>query len=219
MNRTDSRIYRYVVRYDGGTAPRPFDGICSLAICKPGIRRGACPGDWVVGFRSCHPGEVLYAMRVDEVLSLGDYWLDARFANRKPDATGYPDNIYKCAADGALIQVPNDVHSRQDAAKDIDGRNVLLARTFWYFGRNSVPTPGGLRHLVHAGRHYSVHKNRRVHDVDHLERWLTAWEPGMHGGPIDAAETGLAECFGDVPRLPVKKGRRGGSCKASGCGP
>lgn len=31
------RIFRYVVRYDSGVAPRPFDGYCSLAICKPKI--------------------------------------------------------------------------------------------------------------------------------------------------------------------------------------
>jgi len=213
----DSRIYRYVVRYDGGTAPRPFDGVCSLAICKPGIRRGARPGDWVVGFRSCHPGEVLYVMHVEETLSLGDYWLDARFANRKPDATDYPDNIYKYAFDGTLIQVPNDVHSRQDAARDIDGRNVLLSRTFWYFGRKSARIPSGLQHLVHSGRGYSVHKSRRVGDVEHLKRWMADWKPGMYGEPIDVAEAGLVESLIDVPRLQVK-GRRGESCKASRCG-
>ena len=28
-------IFRYIVAYDYGTAPRPYGGVCSLAICKP----------------------------------------------------------------------------------------------------------------------------------------------------------------------------------------
>ncbi len=44
-----ARIYSYVVRYDSGFAPNPFYGYCTLATCKPDIRRGAEVGDWVVG--------------------------------------------------------------------------------------------------------------------------------------------------------------------------
>src|SRR5690606_12968105 len=80
----DPKIYRYVVAYDGGTAPRPYDGICSLAICKPKIRAAAQVGDWIIGFRSRRPGDVIYVMQVGERLTLGEYWLDPRFAGRRP---------------------------------------------------------------------------------------------------------------------------------------
>lgn len=53
------RIFRYVVRYDSGVAPRPFDGYCSLAICKPKIRANAIVGDWIIGFRTRSPGDVI----------------------------------------------------------------------------------------------------------------------------------------------------------------
>ena len=46
------RIFRYVVRFDSGAAPNPFGGWCSLAICKPGIRRTAGVTDWIIGLRS-----------------------------------------------------------------------------------------------------------------------------------------------------------------------
>ena len=42
-----ARIHSYVVRYDSGFAPNPFYGYCTLATCKPNIRRSADIGDWV----------------------------------------------------------------------------------------------------------------------------------------------------------------------------
>lgn len=208
MNQFANRIYRYVVRHDGGTAPRPFDGVCSLAICKPRIRRSARPGDWIIGFRSGRQGEVLYVMYVDEVLALGEYWLDKRFANRKPGASVFPDNIYKPATNGGLIQVPNKVHSQGNVATDTSGRNVLLAKRFWYFGRNAVRLPECLWHLIHSGIGHTVHKNRRRDDVEQIERWLAAWKPGIHGDPIDAPATSA------VPEYPSVL-----AVDARGCGP
>lgn len=55
-------IFRNVVRNDSGAAPRPYGGYCSLSICKPAVRRTAQVGDWVIGLRSHHPGEVIHAM-------------------------------------------------------------------------------------------------------------------------------------------------------------
>lgn len=48
----EPNIFRYIVAYDHGTAPRPYGGVCTLAICKPTIRKAARVGDWVIGFRS-----------------------------------------------------------------------------------------------------------------------------------------------------------------------
>ena len=41
-------LFSYVVRSDGGFAPNPFFGYCTLATCKPRIRKGALVGDWIV---------------------------------------------------------------------------------------------------------------------------------------------------------------------------
>lgn len=32
-------LYSYVVAHDFGFAPNPFDGLCTLATCKPDIRK------------------------------------------------------------------------------------------------------------------------------------------------------------------------------------
>ena len=43
------RLFSYVVAHDTGFSPNPFFGYCTLACCKPVIRRSAQAGDWVVG--------------------------------------------------------------------------------------------------------------------------------------------------------------------------
>ena len=62
--------------------------MCSLAICKPGIRSTARKGDWVAGLGSRNAdsgdlsGRLVYAMRVEEVVSLREY--DKRAASDWP---------------------------------------------------------------------------------------------------------------------------------------
>ena len=41
-------LYSYIVSYDHGNAPNPDFNICTLAICKPVIRRCAKVGDIVL---------------------------------------------------------------------------------------------------------------------------------------------------------------------------
>lgn len=61
------RVFSYVVVSDSGFAPNPFHGTCTLASCKPLIRRSAKSGDLIVGMSSrCE--RVVYAMRVGSVL-------------------------------------------------------------------------------------------------------------------------------------------------------
>jgi hypothetical protein len=79
--------------------------MCSLAICKPGIRSTAKKGDWVAGLGSKHAhagdlsGHLVYAMHVDEVLSLAQYDQRARtdWPHRIPNA-GSAD--LSCGPDG-----------------------------------------------------------------------------------------------------------------------
>ncbi|MBC6697349.1 Nmad2 family putative nucleotide modification protein [Hymenobacter puniceus] len=42
-------LYSYVLRFDTGDAPNPYGGVCTLAVCKPAIRRTAQIGDWILG--------------------------------------------------------------------------------------------------------------------------------------------------------------------------
>ena len=77
-----SRLYSYIVARDYGFAPNPFYGFCTLATCKPRIRKKAEVGDWVIGTGSKskgRDGHLVYAMRVTETMSFDEYWADSRF--------------------------------------------------------------------------------------------------------------------------------------------
>ena len=61
------RLFSYVVAHDGGAAPNPFWGVCTLVICKPKIRQSAEVGDWIAGTApksSPRAGGLIYAMKV-----------------------------------------------------------------------------------------------------------------------------------------------------------
>ncbi len=186
----EPRIYRYIVRYDGGTAPNPFGGWCTLAICKPAIRRTARIGDWIVGFRSRHRGEVIYAMQVAETPSFADYWRDPRFRSRRPDDKSVPtDNIYRPVAepDGTevLAWVQNEVHGPSSAPRDLSGQRALVARRFWYFGIDSRQIAPELAHLAPVTQGHVVHCHRRPDDVQQLVAWLSDFRKGLRGQPVD----------------------------------
>lgn len=191
----NERIYRYVVRYDTGTAPNPFAGWCSLAICKPAIRRSAKAGDWIIGLRSRRPDEVIYVMQVEEVLGFADYWSDVRFLDKRPERCVSSDNIYRPDQGGHLVQVPNRVHFAQDIQRDLGGQRVLVGRRFWYFGDGSPQLPTELAHLVHASQGHSVDVGRRPDDGNRLREWLGHWPIGIHGSPLDAGRLQLPASF------------------------
>jgi hypothetical protein len=210
------RIFRYVVRYDAGSAPRPFGGYCTLAVCKPAIRRVAKKGDWVIGFRSRSPGEVVYVMQVAEVIPLGQYWRDRRFRDRRPGASSVPDNFCRPLAAGGLEQVANEIHGPDGAARDVRGVNALIGTRFWYFGQHSPPISTDLVHLVHSAIGHAVDKGRRPDDIEQLEHWLSAWSCGLHGTPIDASpilESQLAGLTGAGVMAPSRTVR--GRCEGA----
>lgn len=181
-------IFRYVVRYDGGSAPRPYGGLCTLAICKPMIRRTAIVGDWIIGVRSKVPDRVVYVMQVSEVLPFERYWSDSRFEDRRAGASPVPDNIYLPNTRGELVQESNPIHGQDETRTDLNGKNVLVGKRFWYFGTESPMLPTDLIHLVPYPRGHSVHVNRRDDDVQNLELWLAGWPCGIHGIPQEASD-------------------------------
>lgn len=67
------KLYSYVVTHDTGFAPCPYGRYCTLAYCKPRIRKAAEEGDWVVGTGSASKRmakKIIYAMKVTKKLVL-----------------------------------------------------------------------------------------------------------------------------------------------------
>ena len=105
MKLQSPRLYSYVLRHDTGFAPNPYHEFCTLACCKPQIRKRAEIGDWVIGTGSDAKGKrrggfLSFAMRVTEVMTFSEYWSDSRFCAKRPDLDGdleeaCGDNMYR----------------------------------------------------------------------------------------------------------------------------
>jgi hypothetical protein len=116
-------VFSYVIEHDLGFAPNPFQGACTLACCKPRIRKKAALGDLVLGMGAAKPKlqkHITYWMRVDEILTFDEYWRDHRFRRKKPVMSGttflrYGDNIYHRNDKGVLKQ-EDSFHSLENGA-------------------------------------------------------------------------------------------------------
>jgi hypothetical protein len=142
-------LFIYVVDRDFGFAPNPFHRFCTLATCKPGIRKSAQVGDWVIGVggtRLKATGRCLYVMKVTETSTFDEYWADSRFRLKRPLRNGSSvmmvgDNIYhRRDGDGVWIQEDSH-HSNPDGSPnmtnlrtDTSSTNVLISAHFFYFG-------------------------------------------------------------------------------------
>lgn len=187
-----ARIHSYVVRYDSGFAPNPFYGHCTLATCKPNIRKGADIGDWVVGSGSNdrsvrRGGHLVYAMRVTETMTFDEYGVDPRFESKKPYRNGSRkqscgDNIYFRATPAAAWKQRDSFHSRPDGSlnpdhvtRDTGVNRVLVSNDFVYFGGEGPEFPEELkdqqgRPLCKAGIGLTTFKDPKL--IQNLEIWI-----------------------------------------------
>lgn len=190
------KIYSYVVRYDDGAAPNPFWGYCTLAICKPVIRRVAKIGDWVIGTGSKENvgnERLVYAMKVTEIMRLEDYGSSKRFTMKIPvgkeGIASLGDNIYYVDEEGVVRQRFPSVHSYADRenpktqSHDLSGKNVLISQSgdFYYFGRDAPEIPKSLLCLVKKGPAHKSNFPREV--INAFVKWIQAENPGVNGDP------------------------------------
>lgn len=186
------KLSSYIVKIDSGFAPHPFRGLCSLACCKPTIRRNAEPGDVIVGCGSASAGlagRIVYAMRVAEVLPYDEYW--ERYPSRRPTARSAisqrGDNIWHreglewCGVPGAL-------HNWLHRERDLRGENVLVSTEFFYFGRDAIEVPTRFQALLARTQ---GHRNTKAPElIERFWAWLTRRSPsrGRLGLPEDFTE-------------------------------
>ena len=192
-------LYSYTVVHDNGFAPNPFHGICTLACCKPGIRRTAKEGDYVIGLGPKNLGSrVVYAMRVKETPELEDYWHEDRFHIKRPDmqvggekAVG--DNIYHLGKSGewqqewSLHSLPNGQEDWKLTRTDTGGEKVLIGDDFIYWGGDGPPLPENLQDLITGRGHKS-----KVNDK-HLLAFIDWFENQRDRGCLSQPTNGLPD--------------------------
>jgi hypothetical protein len=181
-----ARLFSYTIPIDDGAAPNPFRGMCSLAICKPGIRRVAKKDDWVAGLGAKTApsgdlsGRLVYAMRVEEVLTPKEYDQQApsrwphRIPNiRSPDLSErLGDCIYGYSSATPIQR--QGVHGESNIRKDLGGENVLISKDFYYFGSRAINLPDSLRPICHQTQ------GNRSNSNDSFLRPFVSWLRGLN---------------------------------------
>ncbi|WP_433863020.1 hypothetical protein [Sphingobacterium thalpophilum] len=202
------KVYTYVLDHDLGLAPNPFWGYCTVAVCKPQIRKSKNLkiGDWIVGTgsraleerykrpRGKYVNKLIYAMEVNEILTFEKYWNDPRFNIKKPILTGslakmYGDNIYCPLGNGDWQQL-NSAHSHSDGSlnkkhlkADIGGKNVLISTNFYYFGNNCVKIPNEFYQYIWNRRGEKIFEDNKT--SGYIDWIVKNHASGVTGDPID----------------------------------
>lgn len=196
------KLFSYVIARDYGFAPNPFFGWCTLATCKPNIRRVAEIGDWIVGTGSAgrkRTGFLILAMRVTETMKFNEYWKDPRFQQKKPRMRGsikqaFGDNIYQKNDKGCWVQldshhsyadgVPNPHNIKNDTQTD----RILVSNDYSYWGGSGPKIPSKLRNWdrvdICAGRNHKSDFPKEL--VDEFIAWFRSMDAsGYHGAPLE----------------------------------
>ena len=193
-------LFAYVVKWDHGFAPNPMFGICTLATCKPDIRKKAVVGDWIVGTAGARlklPDRAIFAMRVTELSTYDDYWRDPRFLSKRPVLEGsykvrFGDNIYhRFDRTGPWLQADSR-HSKDNAVANVKNLKrdtgktdkVLISDDFIYWGDQAPVLPAGL-----AGLHLGHQGHKEHFSADETSAFI-AWVSGLNkrgriGDPVD----------------------------------
>ena len=169
-------IFKYVITHDTGTAPCVDNGLLSLCIWKPKIRRVDKVGDWVIAtgskVRISKVPKIVFVANITKKISMETYALE----NNKR-----LDSIYEF--DGfSLIHNGSPIHRDEKAqAADKSGINCLLSQKFWYFGQNAIELQNDLYPLYHYGQGHGKINDEEILDL--LNNYLSKISAGVLGKP------------------------------------
>lgn len=206
-------LFSYRIPRDYGSAPNPFWGLCTLAICKPVIRKFANIGDWVVGTGSSISPigdishKVVYAMRVTQKMTMKDY--DEFTRSKLPCKIPLATSLNPCRRAGDSIydySTPNPslregVHNEGNRNTDLSGISVLLSNHFFYFGDRPVDLPKNLLQIVKEGQgHRSKANNPYVNDFVDWIHHLGYLPATLIGEPLSEVGPGCTDICGPYDR-------------------
>jgi putative DNA base modification enzyme with NMAD domain len=201
-------LFVYVIDRDFGFAPNPFHGFCTLATCKPRIRKTAEIRDWIIGMggsRLNAIGRCIFAMQVTATISFDEYWANPIYTEKKPVRNGsrkmmVGDNIYHRDVKTNKWGQADSHHSNLDGTvnpynlkRDTRINRVLLSTRFFYFGAAARCVP---QSILDQMRYKNPRDYRRFDSrtAQPLLDWLQAnFRKSMNellGDPFDFAESG-----------------------------
>lgn len=214
-------LWVYKLMYDSGCAPHVQDGLLSLALCKPEIRKRAVEGDWLFGFgarsrRQIRGERLIYIARVTKKLDRpGEYYESPEYRRRW-------DCVYE-RRDGMLVSRPGAVFHPDNGDVDRDLGSgpvypkavVLLSDDFRYLGTRGTmdyvarwPDLGTYVHELGRGQRRLEPESRIGRMLVELQRdlWKTCDFVGEPTEPSDAPAWDSGCDDGGSPPMPPPRG-------------
>lgn len=197
------KLYKYIVKSDSGFAPNPFYGYCTLACCKPDVRRCADLDDFVIGLTPWNKGlgnKVVYFMKVTEKIEKKDYFKDKRFKNKIPcnedifTKEGAGDNIWSYK-NGIYVNITMNNRNLKlrhvkekeylaDIGKNHENAFVLISDNFFYFGGNAIESPSEFAWVKIGKNARGIRKNTGEKKIESLESFfIENYKKGINGYP------------------------------------
>lgn len=187
------QLYSYIVSSDRGFSPNPFWGVCTLACCKPTIRRSIGKQMkskdteyWVVGLSPKSQGnQIVYVMKVNESMTFDEYYNHPKYNVKKPDMSKSEriykngDNIYQLIGNGVYKQLESR-HNEEDIERDLSGQYVLVSDNFWYFGSNTIPLPLEFHDFI-VGRGQKTTLDSSL--INNFLDYIKQFSKGVHARP------------------------------------
>lgn len=203
------KIYFYKLIADNGGAPCVEDGLLSLAICKPMIRRTGEVGNIVIGFaaNSLHrDNRLIYVARVNAKLCDGDYYRRREYQHRGDCIYQWRNDRFVARPGARYHGSPGDLVHDLGPHSGYTRANTLLSRAFCYFGGSGSDAykrayPAVAKAVAALGRGHRVHHDPIL--LTALEN-LANWSCSLKGASV----------LGESTNPP----RRGVSLRGGGCG-
>jgi hypothetical protein len=190
-------LYSYCILHDHGSAPNPFWGICTLAICKPKIRRAAKVGDWIAATGSSKCGfenQLVYAMEVTGKMTFAEYddYCRKELPEKIPPhfSKDLKRKVGDCLYDystGKVVMRDWGAHQLNNMPRDLSGRFVLLSNHFYYFGSKPIPIPSHLLKIVNQRPGHKSGLNKPY--VEKFIEWITTFKKQKN--KVNASPYGL----------------------------
>lgn len=179
----------------------PFGPHCTLATCKPKIRKYAEVNDWVFGTTSTSNGQtskLVYAMLINQKMNFNSYYNDSKFQYKKPIMNGslkqmYGDNIYHSQFinnEEKWLQ-DNSYHSNEEGEVNplnlrrdtLISKDVLVSTFFYYFGCKAIDiSPSIISDFAKHGPSYRLVEENIAQKV--IIDLKDKFDTGFHNDPL-----------------------------------
>jgi hypothetical protein len=196
-----TRLFVYRIVTDSGTAPHISNGYLTLTLCKPGIRKSAKVGDYVLALVALQHGRITgagedryykaaYLFRVTEQVLMDDYedWCKIH-AQSKICTEDYFNGNCQYNRSGAHRVGPHNVSHRN---RDLSGKFSIISDHYaaWTSTKPYTLSDSELdaielnrEQVKKATRNFFTVSLENQTQIDALEKLIDEWEPqnaGMH---------------------------------------